>query len=97
MAVAEGRTRAELEEPALVRCSECLGLRTVSHRNRGSVARCPDCRRGETVPRGILRLVARALQRGGVRGDGSRNLGLNVAAGAQTAHPYLPPWAEKNP
>ena len=26
-------------------------MRTVSHRNRGSVAHCPDCRRGEVVPR----------------------------------------------
>ena len=36
---------------AVVRCSSCLGLRTVSHRNRDSVALCPDCRRGEVVPR----------------------------------------------
>ncbi len=43
--------RGVAEEPALVRCSECLGLRTVSHRNRGSVALCPDCRRGEVVSR----------------------------------------------
>ena len=51
MAVAEASTRAEPEQPALVRCSSCLGLRTVSHRNRGSAALCPDCRRGEVVPR----------------------------------------------
>ena len=49
------RTGAEPEEPALVRCSSCLGLRTVAHRNRGSVARCPDCRRGEVVSRGAFR------------------------------------------
>ncbi len=36
---------------AVVRCSSCLGLRTVSHRNRGSIALCPDCRRGEVIPR----------------------------------------------
>ena len=51
MAVAEGRTRAaEPEELAVVRCSSCLGLRTVSYRNRDTAARCPDCRRGDVVP-----------------------------------------------
>ena len=41
----------ELEEPALVRCPSCFGLRTLAHRNRHSVA-CPDCRQGEVVLRG---------------------------------------------
>ena len=51
MAVAEGRTRAESEEAAVVRCPSCLGLRTVSYRNRDTPALCLDCRRGEVVPR----------------------------------------------
>ena len=55
MAVAERRTQAEREQPALVRCSSCLGLRTVSHRNRDSTGLCPDCRRGEVVPRETYR------------------------------------------
>ena len=36
---------------ALVRCSSCLELRTVSYRNRDTAALCSDCRRGEVVPR----------------------------------------------
>ena len=51
-------------------------MRTISHRNRDSVALCPDCRRGEVVlPRDVLRLVARTLQPRGVRGDRPRDLG----------------------
>ena len=55
MAVAEARTRAEPEQPAVVRCSSCLGLRTVAHRNRDTAARCADCRRGEVVSRETFR------------------------------------------
>ena len=55
VAVAEASTRAEPEQPALVRCSSCLGLRTLSHRNRDSIALCPDCRRGEVLPRETFR------------------------------------------
>ena len=51
MAVAEAKTWAEPDEPALVRCPSCLGLRTVSSRNRDTVARCCNCRPGEVVPR----------------------------------------------
>ncbi len=51
MAVAEAKIWAEPEEPALVRCRKCLGLRTVSHRDRDTAARCLDCRRGHVVPR----------------------------------------------
>ena len=51
MAVAEGRTRPELEEPALVRYPSCLGLPTIDYRNRDTLAHCPDCRRGGVVPR----------------------------------------------
>lgn len=36
---------------AEVCCPSCRGLRTVAHRNRDSVALCPDCRRGEVIPR----------------------------------------------
>ena len=50
VAVAEARTRAQ--HPALVRrCSSSHGLRTVFQRNRDSIALCPDCRRGEVIPR----------------------------------------------
>jgi hypothetical protein len=48
-------SRGVAEEPALLRCSSCRGLRTVSHRNRDSTALCPDCCRGEVVPREAFR------------------------------------------
>lgn len=51
VAVAEGRTQAEPEEVAVVRCPSCLGLRTISYRNRATDALCLDCRRGEVVSR----------------------------------------------
>jgi hypothetical protein len=51
VAVAAAKTRAEHEEPALVRCPSCLGLRSIAFRNRDTAALCPDCRRGEVVPR----------------------------------------------
>ncbi len=50
MAVAEAKTWQEPVETAVVRCPSCLGLRTLA-RNRDSAALCPDCRRGEVVPR----------------------------------------------
>ena len=46
-----GRTQAEPEEVAVVRCPSCSGLRTISYRNRDTDARCLDCRRGEIVRR----------------------------------------------
>ena len=40
------------EEPlATVRCPCCKGLRSISHRNRNSPALCPECRKGNVVPR----------------------------------------------
>ena len=40
-----------LEQLALVRCPQCGGLRSISHRNRDSQARCKDCRQGKVVTR----------------------------------------------
>ena len=51
MVVAEGRTQAEPEEVAVVRCPSCSGLRTISYRNRDTAALCADCRAGEVVRR----------------------------------------------
>ena len=48
-------SRGSAEEPALVRCPSCLGLRTISHRNRDTAALCLDCRRGEVVSRETFR------------------------------------------
>jgi len=41
--------RVQAEALALVRCPSCGGLRSISHRNRGTQARCKDCRKGHVV------------------------------------------------
>ena len=59
----------EPEAPALVRCRSCLGLRSLSHRNRDTAAHCLDCRRGEVVPRGVSNSVSPDLSYGARPGD----------------------------
>ncbi len=78
--VAAGRTRPAPDEVAIVRCSSCLGLRNrlSQPRHRCSLPGLPA--RRDRAPRDLLGLVARTLQRGGVRRVGSRDLGSPLAA-----------------
>ena len=92
MAVAEAKTRAEPEEPALVRCHSCLGLRSLSHRNRDSAALCGSCRRGEAVPR--ENYYAWWLERFSAEECAAMACaiwGTDATGGAWMPHPYLPP------
>ena len=63
--------RRPAEEVAVVRCPSCYGLRTISYRNRDTAALCAEPRRQSRIPPGLLRVVARTLQRGRVCGDRS--------------------------